>query len=448
MRRFTPRTLAGLVLGAAVLLSLTAVRLQSTSTATQTDYISVGQGDSILLRDGNGFDVLVDGGRSSAGPTVLAHLRAQGITELDVMVATHADADHIGGLIDVLAAGDITVQQVLYNGYPGTTATWANFATAVANEGTTPVPAQFPSEYVWGGMTVQVLNPQPGLIDPDQNNASVVLHVHHSNVDYLLTGDIDSTAEAAIVARGTPIAAEVLKVAHHGSAYSSGADFLAAVGATEAIITVGANSYGHPTDETLSRLAAAGASVWRTDQSGTVTVISTGDAYTVTVTDVTYLVFLPVMLRQATPTPTNTATATHTQPLPTNAPTATPTHTVPPATATFTQPPSPSSLSIVTLSGSSNPEYVTITNSGGSAQDMTGWRLYSAVGSQTYFFPNGYVLGVGASVQVQSYTAATSNPPSILFWTTAAIWNNTGDRAELYNSGNQLVSSVCYAAGC
>ena len=140
------------------------------------------------------------------------------------MVVTHADADHVGGLIDVLAAADIPVLQVLYNGYPGDTATWFTFATAVANEGMTPAPAQFPAEYVWGGMTARVLNPLPGLGSPEQNSASVVLLVEHGSVGYLLTGDVDSTAEAAIVARGTPVAAEILKVAHHGSRYSSGAD--------------------------------------------------------------------------------------------------------------------------------------------------------------------------------------------------------------------------------
>lgn len=293
--RLKPCTLAGLGLWALALLALTAVRLQPASEQVQADFIAVGQGDAILLRDGHGFDVLIDGGRTSAGPTVLAHLRTQGLTDLDVLVATHADADHIGGLIDVLAAADIPVLQVLYNGYPGTTQTYNTFATAVANEGLTPAPAHFPAEYLWGGLTVQVLNPAPGLLDPDQNNASVVLRVSHGQTDFLLTGDIDSTTEAAVVARGTPVAAEVLKVAHHGSALSSGAGFLSAVGPTHAVIPVGGNPYGHPTGATLSRLAAAGATVWRTDHNGTVTVLSTGAAYTVTAA--TYLVWLPATVR-------------------------------------------------------------------------------------------------------------------------------------------------------
>ena len=294
MRRLTLHRLAAVLLGAS-LLPLTAVRLTPASEEARADFISVGQGDSILLQDGSGFDVLIDGGRS--GQAVLAHLRGLGLTDLEVMVATHADADHIGGLIHVLNAADITVHQVLYNGYPGTTQTWATFATAVAGEGLAPVPAQYPAEYAWGGLAVQVLNPQPGLTSPDQNNASVVLRVQHNSVEFLLTGDIDSTVEAAIVARGTPVAAEVLKVAHHGSAYSSGANFLAAVQATEAVIPVGNNPYGHPTGATLSRLAEAGATTWRTDWHGTVTVISSGEAYTLTTAQAVYLVFFPLVGR-------------------------------------------------------------------------------------------------------------------------------------------------------
>jgi beta-lactamase superfamily II metal-dependent hydrolase len=97
----------------------------------KVSFINVGQGDSILLQDGAGFDVLVDGGRPSAGPTVLEYLRETGVADLEVLVATHPDQDHIGGLIGVLEATDIPVEAAIYNGYPGNTDRWFEFTAAV-----------------------------------------------------------------------------------------------------------------------------------------------------------------------------------------------------------------------------------------------------------------------------------------------------------------------------
>ena len=153
-------------------------------------FIDVGQGDSALIRDAEGFDVLIDGGPPAAGPTVVAYLREQGVDDVDVMLATHADADHIGGLIDVLAANDIPVREVLYNGYPGTTQTWATFAQAVADEGLTMQAAQYPGDYQWGQVAAHVLNPLPGLSDPPQNDACVVTRLDYGSERLLFACDI------------------------------------------------------------------------------------------------------------------------------------------------------------------------------------------------------------------------------------------------------------------
>jgi competence protein ComEC len=280
------------ILVAAFLFALQPVESAVPQTVT---FINVGQGDAALLRDGAGFDVLIDGGRTSAGQTVLDTLRAQGVPDIDVLVASHADADHIGGLIDVLEADDIPVLSVVYNGYPGSTATWSAFAAAVTQEGLALTQLQFPQELDWGEMRVYVLNPAGGLVNPETNAASLVLRVDHGSVHYLFTGDIDSAIEATVVARQTPITADVLKVAHHGSKYSSSADFLAAAGAQESVISVGQNSYGHPAPETLDRLAAAGSRVWRTDLSGNIRVESDGLGYLVIPQVEWNLLFLPIV---------------------------------------------------------------------------------------------------------------------------------------------------------
>jgi competence protein ComEC len=284
------------------------------------------------------------------------------------------------------------------------------------------------------------------LSNPDTNNASVVLLINHGEVKFLFTGDIDSTQEAKVVALGTPVAADILKVPHHGSNYSTGADFLAAVAPTDAIISVGTNSYGHPGTDTLNRLLAIGALIWRTDQNGTIVVQSDGVTYTIN--GAIYIVYLPLIMRQEiTPSATMTFTLTTTNTPPLSA-TMTPTFTTtntPSLTATILP---VSDLRITTLSGTSTPEYVIIENFGAGAQNMTGWRLVSVVGPQTFNFPSGYVLNPGATVRIESYTGATNNPPATLLWSLAAIWNNSGDKAELRNASNGLVSSICYGSGC
>ncbi len=128
-----------------ILIVLTSFSItRAASTIVEVSFIDVGQGDSALIHDDNNFDVLIDGGIRSAGPTVVAYIREQSIDDIEVMVASHADADHIGGLIDVLQAADIPVESVLFNGYPGTTLTWTDFVNEVANQGLTLEVAQFP----------------------------------------------------------------------------------------------------------------------------------------------------------------------------------------------------------------------------------------------------------------------------------------------------------------
>jgi len=170
----------------------------------------------------------------------------------------------------------------------------------------------------------------------------VVLLVSYGDIDFLLTGDIQERAESAIVARGEEVAAEILKVPHHGSSTSSSPDFLTAVSPSEAIISADPTVYGHPHDETLQRLANVGANIWRTDEDGTIIVTTNGITYTIRAdlrtTPATtptgtvapwHTLFMPLILRVpapsvATPTlsPTPSVTATLT-PTPTYTPRAT-----------------------------------------------------------------------------------------------------------------------------
>ncbi len=284
------------ILLSACLIALTTTGLAAPNSTLQVSFINVGQGDSILLHDNTGFDVLIDGGQPSAGPTVVAYLRQQHVDDVEVMIATHGDSDHIGGLVDVLQMTDIPVRSVFFSGYPGSTAMWNSFDAAVSQEGLSLIPLQYPATQTWGSVTAGVLNPLSGLPSPyEQNDASVVLLAQHGSTRFLFTGDIGFTEEAAVLGRSAPVA-EILKVAHHGSASSSSSPFLAAVQPAEAIISVGRNSYGHPAAETLGRLAAVGARVWRTDRSGTIVVVDDGTTYSV-LPSFTDFVFLPLIQR-------------------------------------------------------------------------------------------------------------------------------------------------------
>jgi competence protein ComEC len=245
--------------------------------ALTVHFIDVGQGDAILIDSGD-TDILVDGGRTSA--SVLAYLQGQGIGDIDLLVATHPDADHIGGLTDVLA--QYQVNEIWVNGDTATSQTYQDFSAAVTAEGATVREPTRGYTTQMDGLSIDVLNPTSQRTG-DSNEDSVVFRLVCGEVSVLLTGDATSDSEASMLAAGLTLDSDVLKVAHHGSRYSTSAPFLAAVTPEDAVISVGAsNTYGHPAQETLDRLATAGATVYRTDQDGTVVLTSDCSTYSIT----------------------------------------------------------------------------------------------------------------------------------------------------------------------
>ncbi|HEY3345493.1 MAG TPA: lamin tail domain-containing protein [Anaerolineaceae bacterium] len=419
------------IAGCCLLIGLLYISAGASRAATNqtTAFINVGEGDSALIQDSGGFNVLIDGGKPAAGPTVVAYLRAHSVTHLDVMVASHADSDHIGGLIDVLHAPDITTTQIIYNGYPGDTATWTDFADAAQACGLTLTPVQFPAELTWGSMRAYVLNPSAGLVNPETNAASEVLRVDVNNgaMRYLFTGDMDATIEATVIARQTPLASQVLKVAHHGSAGSSSLAFLAAVQPQAAVISVGANNYGHPAAQTVSRLLSAGAQVYQTDRSGSIQVVSSGDRLTlVTELGGSGNLFLPLVLNSI-PTP-----------LPTPAPTANPTA---PATVTTGKVVITAIFYDGVVSSAEPDEYVEIQNQDPNPIQLQNWTLFDH-DSHTFTFPS-FIIQPNQSCRV--YTNQ-SHPETCGFdyHSSTAIWNNTGDCANLKDPTSALIDSKCY----
>lgn len=237
----------------------------------QVHFIDVGQGDSTLIISPDGKVMLLDGGEADSG--ALDYLLANGIDHVDVLVATHPDKDHIGGLVDILHA--LPVAEVVTNGQSDDSKTYQGFLDAIADAQSIVVEAERGDHVQLGALTLAVLNPaDPDIGDLDED--SLVLRLVYGKTAFLFAGDAGKKAEAAMLASGDELQAEVLKVGHHGSGSSTSDAFLAAVKPTMAVYSADGKSSDHPNKKTLARLADAGCQAYGTDINGTVIVTSDG----------------------------------------------------------------------------------------------------------------------------------------------------------------------------
>jgi competence protein ComEC len=388
-------------------------------------FIDVGQADSILIQAPSGATMLIDGGWSGAG--ALAYLKAHGIAKIDVMVATHPHADHIGGLVDVLRA--LPVGAVWTSGAVHTTGIFEQFLDAIAE-------AKVPYHEAMRGDTILLDDLQFAVLhsDPaaaDLNDSSVVLHLIFGKVSFLFTGDAERPSEQAMLREvKDQLPSTILKVGHHGSYTSSSPEFLAAVRPAVAIYSAGAhNSYGHPHASTIHNLERAGAVIYGTDKAGTVVISTDGTTYTVTTAGTNTQSPSTPLAATAAP-PSGVPPSTPTRPLQI-APTATASPAALPRGANpckqrvdvDTAPNAP----ITIVSVDKVAEVVTIRNDGASAVDLSGWTICSLLGSQLHAGLDG-VLSAGETRAIPSQAAR-------------AIWNNRSkERAAVYNSAGQLIS--------
>ena len=240
-------------------------------------FIDVGQGDSILI-DTSGLDVLVDGGTRSAGDVVVEYLGDLSITKIDLMVATHMDADHIGGLIRVLSS-TIQVDEVLINNQTHDSGTYDDFMSFASNH--TFNVAQRGDVYILTQtVNLTVLNPIQTLEFSTQNENSVVMRLQTGESSFLLMGDAEVNTEASILQSGLEVDSDLLKVGHHGSNTATSDAFLDVVSPSIAIISAGLNNqFGHPHQETLDKLFARGITVYGTYKSGTI--VATANSTTI-----------------------------------------------------------------------------------------------------------------------------------------------------------------------
>lgn len=278
-----------LILGCGLLRSGTPPRPSLPQEGTLTVlFLDIGQGDSILVLSPDGHTMLIDGGNSAkdADQVIIPTLKAHGYDRLDFLVVTHPDQDHIGGLVTVLQ--EIPVSHAVLTGQEHTTQTYEAFLEEISrlrNAGQlTPIKARRGTPLnLDPALNVEVLAPGDDVVATgDTNNASIVIRLTYGTVSFVFTGDAEEDEEDWILAQGGNVRAQVLKVSHHGSKNGTGEAWLQAVSPEVAMISVGAdNRYDHPSSQVIERLARRKIKIYRTDQQGTITVITDGNGYQV-----------------------------------------------------------------------------------------------------------------------------------------------------------------------
>jgi beta-lactamase superfamily II metal-dependent hydrolase len=355
-------------------------------------FIDVGQGDSIFIQSPEGKSMLIDAGKKDAGKEVVAYLRQQGIEKLDYVVATHPDADHIGGLITVL--NSISINNFVDSGKVHTSQTYEKMLQLILNK---KIPYIVPNRGdiipLDSNIDITVLN--AGEDSKDNNEASIVLKVQYGEVSFLLTGDADINVERRML-KELDLSSTVLKAGHHGSETSSSDAFIRAVSPKVTILSYGKdNSYGHPNAEVVTRLKNVKSQVYSTAEVENIVIKTDGEDYSV-------------------------STEGQTKEIETTSTTV--------------------KSGVVISSKELREEIIGITNTGNTTVNLNEWQLVSVIGNQVFKFPN-INLASGKTIFITSGPNAREGNGYVK-WTNGQIWRNDGDAAKLINDKGEIISEV------
>jgi len=245
-------------------------------------FFDVGQGSAIFLETPNKTQILIDGGPSAKAVEKLGQIMPFWDREINLLVSTHPDSDHLTGLVEVLKS--YRVDSVASTGIVGTTKEFEEFSRQAIKEKADKVVLKRGDRITVGkNLTIEVLAPFDsfeGKQAKDTNTSSLVLKVSWGESDFLLTGDASVSVERKLISSDSVLDCEVLGVSHHGSDSATSDEFLEKVSPEIAVIQVGkGNKYNHPSQIVLERLEKYGIRVLRTDEVGDITFLADSNNY-------------------------------------------------------------------------------------------------------------------------------------------------------------------------
>ena len=235
-------------------------------------YFDVGQADSILIQNNN-TNMLIDAGNNSDGEMLVDYIKNElQVTKIDIVMGTHPHEDHIGGLDDII--NNFEIKEVYLPEVITTTKTFEDVINAIENNNLEITIPNKGDKFTLGEANFEIIF--PGTDSGDLNEASIITKMTYGKLSYLFTGDTTNNIEKTILTNNIDI--DVLKIAHHGSKYSSTKEFLQLATPSYAIISVGEkNSYNHPKPETINRIKKYTNNIFITKDDGTIHLTSDGN---------------------------------------------------------------------------------------------------------------------------------------------------------------------------
>ncbi|MCD7842066.1 MAG: MBL fold metallo-hydrolase [Lachnospiraceae bacterium] len=238
--------------------------------------LDVGQGLSVLV-EADGYFMLYDGGGREYSSYVVAYLKENGIDTLSYLAASHYDEDHISGLVGVL--NTTAVEIALTPDYAADSDIYQSFCSMLESSSAAEIHPAAGGTYPLGSAVIQILSPAAYTYE-DENDNSIAIRIEYGDFSCILTGDAGEAAEADMIASGCTLDSDLYVAGHHGSSSSSSEAFVSAVSPDYVVISAGAgNSYGHPTERTLSTIKQSGAGLYRTDVQGEIICYTDGTSF-------------------------------------------------------------------------------------------------------------------------------------------------------------------------